>query len=392
MQRYWPFVRGIHRPPVASPHKGQCRGAWMFSSICTWANSWANNRVTCEMRRHRAYYDLTMMIHRKPVVSRTKGQRCRSCTHDIHRSRWIPTQRPVTRSFDVFCDLRLNKRLSKQLWGWWFETPSWSLWRHCNENKSVCIINGILCIFQVMVTLWTYVIIAGVATICFIGVITGCCCCCLDRRKYPKFDIEAGGPPTSQLKSFKIETRKKEYTLLPNSIDQIQDSVSNDSTDSRKAYIQSSRPQPTFRFKPSKKQTTTNGYAILPYWVDHVEGDAYDDCTDFLSQNYINFKNRHVVRPDRMPNSLNGWNNLMHQRGLSDRDRNTFIADMGYSDDVFAVPTWDGNYMSNRWLIIVDLKKNKSTGRYGVGFQGPAIVEATLDNIMRPVHFAKYHT
>ena len=43
----------------------------------------------------------------------------------------FPTQRPVTRSFDVFCDLRLNKRLSKQLWGWWFETPSRSLWRHC---------------------------------------------------------------------------------------------------------------------------------------------------------------------------------------------------------------------------------------------------------------------
>ena len=45
----------------------------------------------------------------------------------------FPKQRPVTRSFDVFFDLRLNKRLSKQPWGWWFETPSWSLWRQCNE-------------------------------------------------------------------------------------------------------------------------------------------------------------------------------------------------------------------------------------------------------------------
>ena len=44
----------------------------------------------------------------------------------------FPTQRPVTLSFDVFFDLRLNKRLSKQPWGWWFETPSWSLWRQCN--------------------------------------------------------------------------------------------------------------------------------------------------------------------------------------------------------------------------------------------------------------------
>ena len=44
----------------------------------------------------------------------------------------FPAQRPVTRSFDVFFYLCLNKRLSKQSWGWWFETPSCSLWRHCN--------------------------------------------------------------------------------------------------------------------------------------------------------------------------------------------------------------------------------------------------------------------
>ena len=44
----------------------------------------------------------------------------------------FPSQRPVTRSFCVFIDLRLNKRLSKQSWGSWFETPSWSLWRQCN--------------------------------------------------------------------------------------------------------------------------------------------------------------------------------------------------------------------------------------------------------------------
>ena len=44
----------------------------------------------------------------------------------------FPTQRPVTRSFDVFFDLHLNKRLSKQPWGWWFETSSWSLWRQSN--------------------------------------------------------------------------------------------------------------------------------------------------------------------------------------------------------------------------------------------------------------------
>ena len=44
----------------------------------------------------------------------------------------IPSQRPVTRSFDVFFDLRLDKRLSKQWRRWWFDTPSFLLWRHCN--------------------------------------------------------------------------------------------------------------------------------------------------------------------------------------------------------------------------------------------------------------------
>ena len=59
----------------------------------------------------------------------------------------FPTQRPVTRSFDVFFDLRLNKRLSKQPWGWWFETPAWSLWRHRNDRSATwtCPLKGIFC-------------------------------------------------------------------------------------------------------------------------------------------------------------------------------------------------------------------------------------------------------
>ena len=57
---YWPFVWGIHRSLVNSPHKGQLRGALMFSLICAWINGY------------------------------------------------------------------------KQSWGWWFETPSCLLWRHCN--------------------------------------------------------------------------------------------------------------------------------------------------------------------------------------------------------------------------------------------------------------------
>ena len=54
----------------------------------------------------------------------------------------FPTQRPVTRSFDVYFDLRPNKRLSKQSWGWWFETQSRPLWRHRNAWQQSYPING----------------------------------------------------------------------------------------------------------------------------------------------------------------------------------------------------------------------------------------------------------
>ena len=59
--RYWPFVRGIHRPPVNSPHKGQWRGALMFSLICVWINSWINNREAGDSRLCRAHYDVIVM-------------------------------------------------------------------------------------------------------------------------------------------------------------------------------------------------------------------------------------------------------------------------------------------------------------------------------------------
>ena len=49
----------------------------------------------------------------------------------------FPAQKPVTQSFDTFFDLRLNKQLSKQSWGWLFEKPSRSSWRHCNVSISM---------------------------------------------------------------------------------------------------------------------------------------------------------------------------------------------------------------------------------------------------------------
>ena len=60
--RNWPFVRGIHRSPVNSPHKGQWRGALMFSLIYAWINDWVNNGEAGDLRRHRAHYAVIVMV------------------------------------------------------------------------------------------------------------------------------------------------------------------------------------------------------------------------------------------------------------------------------------------------------------------------------------------
>ena len=55
--RYLPFVRGIHRSPMNSPHKGQWRGALAFSLICARKNVWVNNREAVDLRRHGLHFD-----------------------------------------------------------------------------------------------------------------------------------------------------------------------------------------------------------------------------------------------------------------------------------------------------------------------------------------------
>ena len=77
--RYWPFVRGIHRSPVNSPHKCQWLGALMFSLICTWINAWVNNRETGALRRHRAHYDVTVMLINDYTFTGIK-----SISHNVH--------------------------------------------------------------------------------------------------------------------------------------------------------------------------------------------------------------------------------------------------------------------------------------------------------------------
>ena len=60
--RDWPFVRGIHRSPVNSPHKGQWRGALMFTLICVWINGCVNNREAGDLRRYCVHYGVTVMM------------------------------------------------------------------------------------------------------------------------------------------------------------------------------------------------------------------------------------------------------------------------------------------------------------------------------------------
>ena len=80
-------------------------------------------------------FDLFIYVQQVRMMTSSNGNIFRVTGHlcgEFTSLRLIPAQRPVTRSFDVFFDLRQDGRLSKQLWGWWFETPSRSLWRHSN--------------------------------------------------------------------------------------------------------------------------------------------------------------------------------------------------------------------------------------------------------------------
>ena len=80
--RYWPFVRGIHRSPVNSPHKGQWRGALMFTLICGRINGWVNNCEAGDFTRNPAHYHVIIMCwcrqywHNRDM----KDKQCRDIT------------------------------------------------------------------------------------------------------------------------------------------------------------------------------------------------------------------------------------------------------------------------------------------------------------------------
>ena len=75
--RHWPFVRGIQRPPVDSPHKGQWRGALVFSLIYVVTDCWANNQEVGDLRRYHAHNDVTVItIVSLSIIHQVHAYRC----------------------------------------------------------------------------------------------------------------------------------------------------------------------------------------------------------------------------------------------------------------------------------------------------------------------------
>ena len=107
--RYWPFVRGIHRSSVNSPHKGQWRRALMFSFICVWITVRVNNREAGDLRRYRAHYDVIVMTPLRGVLPH------------------------LTITNNLFKPLRVNKGLIKVTRCWIIINP---LKHHWNKKKS----------------------------------------------------------------------------------------------------------------------------------------------------------------------------------------------------------------------------------------------------------------
>ena len=100
------------------------RGIWLIYFICDIAMLMYFLHVLCRPK--------TMMTSSNGNIFRGTGL----CAGNSPVTSEFPSQKPVTRSFDVFFDLHLNKLLSKQSWGWWCETPPRSLWRHCNTETT----------------------------------------------------------------------------------------------------------------------------------------------------------------------------------------------------------------------------------------------------------------
>ena len=99
-------------------------------NLCITAASFLHSRVTVGFLSQRASNTETWWRHQMGTFSALLA----ICAGNSPSPRWIPrTKASDAELWCFFSDLRLNKRLSKQPWGWWFGTLSRPLWRHCNE-------------------------------------------------------------------------------------------------------------------------------------------------------------------------------------------------------------------------------------------------------------------
>ena len=115
VQRCWPFVRGIHRSPVNSPHKGQWRGALTFSLICAWINRWVNNGEDGDLRRYRTHYDVIVMIADMVSWQPRPGRKWVICVSDC----WIVDGYTTFRRTALTRNLSATPRLRYR----------WKMWR-----------------------------------------------------------------------------------------------------------------------------------------------------------------------------------------------------------------------------------------------------------------------
>ena len=129
--RNYPFVRGIHRSPVNSPHKGQWRGALMFSLICVWINDWVNNHAAGDLRRYRAHYNVIVMTFNKWDTYHCRPyafERQLAC-YEIHSNvlckghklniYWSYSYASVCKVVVPFCGIYLRSFAATLLWGGW---------------------------------------------------------------------------------------------------------------------------------------------------------------------------------------------------------------------------------------------------------------------------------
>ena len=144
----------LHNIPRIGDHSGYGPGQWETTLQCNVVSYWLGpfpeirDLVFCFDDDRWVDKQITLNYCRRRLWPQQNKAQQKLCTTKQNKTMSIfcgvysnpsckhtgefPSQRPVTQSFDVFFDLRLNKTLSKQSWGWWFKTPPRPLWRHCN--------------------------------------------------------------------------------------------------------------------------------------------------------------------------------------------------------------------------------------------------------------------